>query len=146
MTTPIHFFKAVAKRPMEAIESIIALILFLTGLWFLSPWYTPNPGASSSLKIVGNLTLAMLFGTIQVIMAGPLLYALLRERWPRRQQVRRFVTFTCFCLLLFYGISGMVLFGTQRLSWLQTFGLAFISAVCHLRLKWEMDNDGNAGN
>lgn len=144
MTRPISFFKAIAKRPMEAIETIIALVLFLTGLWFLSPWFTPTPGASSQLKIVDGITLSMVFGTIQVLMAGPLLYALIRETWPRRQQVRRFVTFTCFCLLTFYGLSGVILFGTQRLSWLQTFGLAFISAVCHLRLKWEMDED--AGN
>jgi hypothetical protein len=145
MTRPIHFFKAIAKRPMEAIESIVALILFLTGLWFLTPWYQPNPGASSSLKIVDGITLAMLFGTIQVLMAGPMLYALLRERWPRRQQIRRIVTFTSFILLTFYGFSGVILFGTQRLSWLQTFGLALISAVCHLRLKWEMDTQ-DAGN
>jgi hypothetical protein len=144
MTTPMHFFKAIAKRPLEAIESTIALILFATGAWFLSPWYQPNPGASSSLKI-GGITLAMLFGIIQVIMAGPMLYALLRESWPRRQQVRRIVTFTSFCLLTFYGLSGVILFGTQRLSWLQTFGLAAISAVCHLRLKWELD-DVDAGN
>lgn len=139
MTSPITFFKAIAKRPMEAIESIVALVLFLTGLWFLTPWYQPNPGASSSLKIVDGITLAMVFGTIQVLMAGPLLYALLRETWPRRQRVRRFVTFTSFCLLTFYGLSGVILFGTQRLSWVQTFGLALISAVCHLRLKWELD-------
>lgn len=130
---------------MEAIESVIALVLFLTGAWFISPWYSPTPGASSSLELTHGITLAMVFGTIQVLMAGPLLYALLREKWPRRQRVRRFVTFTCFCLLLFYGISGMVLFGTHRLSWLQTFGLALISAVCHLRLKWELDFE-DAGN
>jgi hypothetical protein len=145
MTRPIHFFKAIAKRPMEAIESIVALILFLTGVWFLTPWYTPNPGASSQLKIVDGITLAAVFGTIQVVMAGPMLYALLRERWPRRQQIRRVVTFTSFILLTFYGFSGVILFGTQRLSWLQTFGLAAISAVCHLRLKWEMDTQ-DAGN
>jgi hypothetical protein len=78
-------------------------------------------------------------------MAGPQLYALVRAEWPRRQRIRRFVTFTSFLLLTFYGISGVAVFGTQRLSWLQTFGLALISAVCHLRLKWEMD-DENAGH
>lgn len=145
MIEPLNLFKNVAKRPMEAIETIIALVLFLTGAWFLSPWYTPNPGASSSLELFNGITLAMVFGTIQVLMAGPLLYALYREKWPRRQKVRRFVTFTCFVLLTFYGLSGMILFGTQRLSWLQTFGLALVSAVCHLRLKWELDEE-NAGN
>jgi uncharacterized membrane protein len=129
---------------MEAVESIIALILFLTGVWFLSPWYSPNPGAASQLK-VGGIQLSYIFGVVQVLMAGPQLYALLRESWPRRQQIRRFVTFTCFVLLTFYGFSGVILFGTQRLSWLQTFGLALISAVCHLRLKWEMDTQ-DAGN
>jgi hypothetical protein len=144
MTRPIHFFKAIAKRPMEAIETIVALVLFLSGVWFLSPWYTPNPGASSQLKI-GGVSLSIIFGTIQVLMTGPLLYALIRERWPRRQQIRRVVTFTSFVLLTFYGFSGVILFGTHRLSWLQTFGLALISAVCHLRLKWEMDTQ-DAGN
>jgi hypothetical protein len=145
MIEPITFFKSIAKRPMEAIESIIAFILFLTGIWFMTPWYTPNPGAASQLKIIDGITLSILFGTVQILMAGPMLYALLRKKWPRRQQVRRIVTFTSFLLLTFYGFSGVILFGTQRLSWLQTFGLALISAVCHLRLKWEMDTQ-DAGN
>jgi len=145
MIKPINFFKDIAKRPMEAIETIIALVLFLTGVWFMTPWYTPNPGAASQLRIIDGITLSMIFGTVQILMAGPLLYALYMEKWPRRQQFRRFVTFTSFLLLTFYGFSGMILFGTQRLSWLQTFGLALISAVCHLRLKWELDVE-NAGN
>lgn len=130
---------------MEAIEAIVAIVLFLTGAWFMTPWYTPVSGASSALEVVPGITLAMVFGTIQVIMAGPLLYALSREKWSFRRRVRRFVTFTCFVLLTFYGLSGMILFGTHRLSWLQTFGLALVSAVCHLRLKWEMDIE-DAGN
>lgn len=145
MTRPINFFKAVAKRPLEAIESIVAFILFLSGLWFLTPWYTPTSGASSQLTIVDGITISMVFGTIQILMGGPLLYALLRKNWPRRRQVRRFVTFTCFCLLTFYGLSGLILFGTHKLTWLSSFGLALISAVCHLRLKWEMDEQ-DAGN
>lgn len=145
MTRPITFFKAIAKRPMEAIETIVALILFLTGVWFLTPWYTPNPGASSQVTIVDGITLATVFGIIQILMAGPMLYALIRAKWSMRMRIRRFVTFTSFLLLTFYGISGVVLFGTQRLSWVQTFGLALISAVCHLRLKWEMDTQ-DAGN
>jgi Ni,Fe-hydrogenase I cytochrome b subunit len=139
MVKPLSIFVSVAKRPMEAIEAIIALILFLTGVWFLTPWYTPNPGASSQLEIVDGITLSTIFGTVQIFMAGPLLYALLRQSWSQRNKIRRLVTFTCFVLLTFYGFSGVILFGTQRLSWLQTFGLALISAVCHLRLKWEME-------
>lgn len=150
MTRPIHFFKAIAKRPMEAIEAIVASVLFLSGAWFMTPWYTPTPGASTQVKIFGIVTIAMIFGTVQVLMAGPLLYALLKEKWPRRRQVRRFVTFTCFLLLTFYGLSGMlgsILLGTHRLTWLSSMALALISAVCHVRLKWEMDDDdGNAGN
>lgn len=141
---PVNMFKNVAKRPQEAIEAIVALVLFLTGIWFMTPWYTPNPGASSQLRIIDGITLSMVFGTIQILMGGPMLYALVRAGWKLRMRIRRLITFTSFLLLLFYGISGVVLFGTQRLSWVQTFGLAFISAVCHLRLKWEMD-DENAG-
>jgi hypothetical protein len=99
------------------------------------------------VTIVGGITFAMLFGTIQVAMAGPLLYALWKEKWSRRQQVRRFVTFTCFLLLSFYTLSGIILYGTHRLTWLSSLGLALISAVCHVRLKWEMIADGSdAGN
>lgn len=145
MFKPLTFFKTVAVRPLEAIEAIVALALFLTGLWFITPWYTPIPGAASQLKIVDGITIATIFGVIQVAMTAPLLYALHNVKWQHRMKVRRMVTLTSFMLLLFYGISGVALFGTQRLSWVQTFGLAFISAVCHLRLKWEMD-DEDAGS
>lgn len=120
---------------MEAVETLVALMLFITGLWLLSPFYNVENSAVGGVTASRMITLA--FGLLQVFMIVPMLYALARFGWPKRQRVRRLITFTSFVLLLFYGFSGILLYGLSRVTWISTFTLALIMGVAHIKLKLE---------
>ncbi|QOI67545.1 hypothetical protein SEA_BEUFFERT_172 [Streptomyces phage Beuffert] len=141
MSRLVSFFKAVAERPTEAIEGIIATAVFLVGLWFVSPFYEPTTSVQSQIWESANIP--QFTGVFQALVAGILLFALVRKGWARRQMIRRQATFAIFILYLFYGLSSTMILGMGRVSWVATFALALISGVAHLRLKWE-EGEANA--
>lgn len=135
MSRLVRLVTGVAEKPTEAIEYIIGMAVFLVGLWFLTPYYQPTTSVQS--QIWENAHIPQYTGAVQSVIAGLLLFALVRKSWTRRQTVRRLTTFAIFVLYLFYGLSSTIILGMGRVSWIATFALAFIAGVAHLRLKWE---------
>ena len=135
MSRLVRLVTGVAEKPTEAIEYIVGMAVFLVGLWFLTPYYQPTTSVQS--QIWENAHIPQYTGAVQSVIAGLLLFALVRKSWTRRQTVRRLTTFAIFVLYLFYGLSSTIILGMGRVSWIATFALAFIAGVAHLRLKWE---------
>ena len=138
MSRLVRFARAVAERPTEAVEAIIAVAVSLVGIWFLSPYYKPSTSVSAQAWASG--TIPQYIGAFQAVVGLMLIFALVRKGWARRQAVRRQTTFAIFILYLFYGFSSTIILGLGRVSWIATFALALISGVAHLRLKWEEGN------
>lgn len=138
MSRLVRFARGVAEKPTETIEGIISIAVFLAGLWFLTPYYKPSTSVQS--QIWESAHIPQFTGAVQALVAGLLLFALVRKGWARRQMVRRWATFAIFILYLFYGLSSTMILGMGRVSWIATFALALISGVAHLRLKWEEGN------
>lgn len=138
MSRLVRFARAVAEKPTEAIEGIIATAVTLVGIWFVSPYYKPS--VSVSAQAWANGTVPQWIGAFQAIVGAVLLFALVRKGWTRRQAVRRQTTFAIFILYLFYGLSSTIILGLGRVSWIATYALALIAGVVHLRLKWEEGN------
>jgi len=138
MSRLVKYARSVSEKPTEAIEAIVALAVFLAGLWFLTPYYKPSSSVQS--QIWESAHIPQYTGAVQMVVAGLLLFALVRKGWARRQMIRRQATFAIFILYLFYGLSSTMILGLGRVSWIATFALALISGVAHLRLKWEEGN------
>lgn len=136
MSRLVRFARAAAEKPMEAVEVILALAVFLSGFWLVGPFY--SPADSVSAEILESATIPHILGILHLTMSAPLLYALARLDWLKRQFVRRWATFSIFILYLFYGFSGIAVLGFERPSWLTTLAVALIAGVAHVRLKWEM--------
>lgn len=128
---------AIAKRPMESVELIVAFSLFCSGIWIVSPAFSTE--SSAVAQVTESIFATLAIGLLQMFLSLPLLYAVSHLGWPHRQRVRRFVTFSLFNLLLFYGFSQIIIYGLSRVTWLTTFSLALIMGVAHIRLKWEID-------
>lgn len=139
MARVVNFFKGIATHPMETIEFVVPLLLFFSGLW--ATCYAPYADIPT-LRDKPNSTpwLIAIFGVIQLTLAGPLLYAIAHKTWTTGIKLRRWLSFVCFVLLLFYGITGVLVNGLDRISWLSSFGFAVIAGVCHVRLRWEHPN------
>lgn len=138
MSRLVRYARAVAEKPTETIEGVIATAVTLVGLWFVSPFYKPSTSVSAQAWASG--TIPQWVGGCQAIVGITLIFALVRKGWKRRQAVRRQTTFAIFILYLFYGFSATIILGMGRVSWIATFALALISGVAHLRLKWEEGN------
>lgn len=138
MSRLMNFVRAVAEKPTEAIEGIIATAVTLVGLWFVSPFYKASTSVSAQAWASG--TIPQYIGAAQTIVGALLLFALVRKSWARRQAIRRQTTFAIFILYLFYGLSSTIVLGMGRVSWIATYALALIAGVAHLRLKWEEGN------
>lgn len=123
---------------MEAVETLVALMLFLSGLYIITPSFELS--GSAVAEISQSNAVPLLLGISQMLLAVPLLYALLNFGWPLRQKVRRAVTFAAFILLLFHGYAQVIFFGVTKITWTMTFTLALIMGVAHLHLKWEIDD------
>ncbi|QNN99248.1 hypothetical protein SEA_FAUST_171 [Streptomyces phage Faust] len=138
MSRLVRFARAVAEKPTEAIEGIIAMAVTLVGIWFISPFYKAT--TSVSAQAWANGTIPQYIGAFQAVVGAILLFALVKKSWARRQAARRLTTFAIFILYLFYGLSSTIILGLGRVSWIATFALALIAGVAHLRLKWEEGN------
>jgi len=143
MSRLVNLARSVAEKPTEAVEYIIGLAVLLVGLWFFTPYYKPATSVQSQIWESANIP--QYTGGVQAIVAGLLLFALVRKKWARRQMVRRQTTFAIFVLYLFYGFSSTIILGMGRVSWIATFALALIAGVAHLRLKWE-EGEAHARN
>lgn len=151
MKPSIKFFLNVAQHPMETIESVVAFVLSITGLWLLSPWF--EPATSTTAEITdGSHIIPYVFGCIEILLALPLIYSLINRRWSYGLRVRKTISFLCFVLFVFYGMSGILLNHLHRISWVSAFGFAAIAAVAHLRLQLDLIEESeraveeNAGN
>lgn len=124
---------------MDVVELITATTVFIHGLWLVSPFFKPSSSVGS-LILHGESTIPQALGAIQIAMTMAALYSLIRK--PRNQGVIRQGTAFFICTLyMFYGTASMILFGFERVTWVTTFALAFISGVVYLRLKWEVSHD-----
>jgi len=135
MSRLVRFARAAADKPMEIVEGIIAIAVFLVGCWYISPFY--KPATSVTAQIWESANIPQYTGVFQMIVSGLLFTALVIPKWRKRQMVRRWTTFAIFILYLFYGFSSTIILGMGRVSWIATFALALIAGVAHLRLKWE---------
>jgi len=135
----LRFVRDTAGHPMDVVEGIATLVAFLHGLWLVSPYYTSSTSVSS-LILHGDTLVPRIIGLVQVIISGLHLYTLVRKpsEW---EVIRRGASFFLFHLYLFYGASSLILYGLGRVTWITTFGLAFISGVVYLRLKWEVSRN-----
>lgn len=134
---PVKFFLSVAKHPMETIESVVAFVLSITGLWLLSPWF--EPASSTTAEITnGSHVIPSVFGFLEIFLAVPLIYSLFNQKWHYGLRVRKTISLLCFILFVFYGTSGLLLNHLHRITWVSAFGFAVISAVAHLRLQLDL--------
>ena len=135
MARVVNFFKGIATHPMETIEFVVPLLLFLSGLW--ATFYAPYADIPTLQQKAGSTTwMISAFGILQLALAIPLLYSIAHKSWTKGIKLRRWLSFVCFFLLLFYGITGVLVNGLDKISWLSSFGFAVIAGVCHVRLKW----------
>jgi uncharacterized integral membrane protein len=135
----VGFVRTTAVKPLEVVEGIIALAVFLHGLWLVSPYFQISSSVGS-LILEGETTIPRTLGLIQSAVTGTLLYALARK--PRKREViRRGASFFMFTLYTFYGSSSLILYGLSRVTWVSTFALALIAGVIYLRLKWEVSHN-----
>lgn len=135
MSRLVSFARTAAERPLEVIEGILASATFLVGLWFISPFYHPATSVGAQAWQSGQIP--QVIGAVQTVLALIFLFALFRTKWAKRQTVRRQMTFVLFILYLFYAFTSTIILGFGRVSWVNTYALALIAGVTHLRLKWE---------
>lgn len=137
MAAVTNFFKNIAMNPMETIEFVVPVILLISGLW--AALYAPLGGTLAERASQGQQAWAVGLGIAHLLLALPLLYAVIWKNWPQSLKTRRLLSFGCFLLLMFYGFAGLFVNGLHRISWVSAFGLAVIAGVCHIRLKWDYD-------
>jgi Ca2+/Na+ antiporter len=142
MSRLIDFARATSEKPLEVIEGILGFASILTGLWFLSPYYIPSTSVGAEAWQSGFIP--QVIGAVQAILALVFLFALFRTKLRGRRTIRRIMTFSFFVLYLFYAFTSTIILGLGRVSWINTFALAFIAGVAHLRLKWQEGE--NAGD
>jgi hypothetical protein len=135
--------KVISFRPMEAVGFILALAVLLAGAWLLSPFFQPDE--STGAKISGSLqVIPTILGAYQVIVGTIWLAGIFNKSKNWSLVVRRTCSFMVFLLYTFYGISGVILNGIHRITWLSTFTIAFIAAIKYLWLGVVGDkDDGN---
>lgn len=134
MTRAITVFKDAASRPMEAIETIIALVLFVFGCYLISPLYIEAPQTASS-ALASNPTALLIAGVgLYILPALPILLGLFWKRvntlkWRTRS------TFWMFIACMFITLLRLITIGFTPLVWLFTFALGLIAAVCFLYMR-----------
>lgn len=137
MTRAVEVFRSASKRPMEAIEVILALTLFGAGLYLLSPTYViQDSGMSTTAQAFADNDLAhMSYGLFGFIVpAAPILLGLFLRRfntitWRTRS------TFMMFLAFLFTALFRVIVIGPVPILWVFPLALAFVSAVCYLYVR-----------
>lgn len=135
MAAIVRFFKSIATNPMETIEFVVPVVLLLSGIW--AGFYAPHADSLAKRLSSGDIIMAYTMGFAHLAIALPLLYSILHKTWAKGIKVRRWISFICFLLFMFYGIAGVIVHGLDRISWLSSFAFAVISAVSHIRLRWD---------
>lgn len=125
-------FRSIGDKPLQVIEWILSLAILAFGLYLVSPFYHETPGTA----------LGSMFGHTGVISLGILLIvsavsngaALIRGslKWRSR------CSFWLFMGYLFLTIVRVLSFGFTPLIWIFVLVGALISAVAHLRIRWEL--------
>jgi hypothetical protein len=139
-----NVFRYIAFKPMDAVGFILALSVLLAGLYLLSPFLTI--AASTSAQITNHTILALprFLGLYQVIAGSAWIVAIFNKHKKWSIPIRRTAAMSIFLLYTFYGISGIFLYGMERVTWLGTFTIALIAAVKYLYLGLVGDrDDGN---
>lgn len=134
MNRAISVFTNAASRPMEAIETIIALTLFIFGCYLISPLHDSSAGGASS-ALASNEYVLLAAGVFLYIL--PTLPILLGLFWKKANTLkwRTRSTFTMFVACMFITLLRLTTIGFTPFVWLFTFALGLIAAVCYLYMR-----------
>lgn len=141
-----RFIQTVQYRPMDAIGFILAFLAFVAGVYLvLLSLHVFGIGleTATSARVSGHDWLPLIFAALQLGLGGAWIYALFNKGKAWSVRVRRACAMTFFIVYMFYGFSGVFLYGLERATWLSTFALAAITGVKYLYLTTVGDQDGS---
>ncbi len=135
MIRVITVFTEAATRPMQAIETIIALTLFTFGAYLTSPFYEITSGTSIGIAFQDNPSVQVAVGLLLYMLpALPIILALFWKRFNTLKWRTR-STFCMFIACMFITILRLIIIGLTPLFWIFTFALGLVSAVCYLYMR-----------
>ncbi len=135
MFKPVAVLMNASRRPVEAIETVIALTFFILGLYIISPLYVTTSTSAISMAFGSDyVQRAFVALTFYIIPALPVLLAWFVPRFNTLWWRSR-ATSWMFMGALFITILRLVTIGWVPLTWLFTLSLSFIVGICHLYIK-----------
>ncbi len=94
MASIVNVVKNAAQRPVEAIQLIVALVIFVLAVWIACPWFFPASGSAIAVAFGENWLEQSIVGIILVIPAVPMLLSIFLRRFQTIEWYHR-STFTC---------------------------------------------------
>lgn len=128
----IEVFKSSATRPIEAIESIIAIVCLVFGIYLASPFYVSSINSAVSLAFIDKPVQKLFVAVfLFIIPSMPIILSLFFKSFATRQW-RAHSMFAMFVAFIFLTILRLITIGLVPAVWLFTLALGLISAVCYL--------------
>jgi hypothetical protein len=132
-----NLFNVIANRPMEAVGFCISLLMVLSAIWILLPWW--EPADSPTISVFKDTWIAKGFGIWFLILFGTHSYAIMAMHWPARLKVRRSCTYLAALTFFVLALLRIIAVGSVNLMWVTFLILGLIEAISHIRLKFGLD-------
>lgn len=125
----------VVVRPLECMQSIVAICLLALGLFLLSSFYVPSPQFVQAASVSTNVLLREgLFSLFFIVPALSTVAGWFSSRF-RTSAWRARGCFIMFTAILFVTLLRIFIVGLTPPIWIFYLGLGFVSAVCYLHWK-----------
>lgn len=136
MASPDRLTRLITFRPLSVIETILAVVLVIFGIYLDSPFYESFP--TTSIGAVFEADLARLLISLVYLVPPALLLIGHRKSSDKFRSVGLFGIFLAY---FFITILRLATFGWQPLSWLFTLALAIIAAIVFINFKLKLPSD-----
>ena len=121
-----------ARRPIETIEVLIATVLFLFGIYLLTPSYMEGGPNSFGIAFRDNeVAKTFVAITLYIVSSLPILLGLFFKRL-RTCRWRAWATMGMFIGAMFVTLLRILIIGFNPPLWLFTLALGLIIGVCHV--------------
>ncbi len=135
MSRFVEVVRNAAEKPIEAIQVIVAITVFILALWVASPIYVPTSSSSAvAIAFSNNILQKALIGLVIGLPPLPIILSLFFKRFNTVSWYIR-STQGMFICLLFLTLLRVLVVGWLPLTWVSTLGLALVLIPCYLHWK-----------
>lgn len=135
----MNILESIGRRPARSIEWLLGVFTLLTGLFIVSPFYSPPAEVAPAIHHSVSSHLAIIVYGMLLVSAGTISLIALRKGQLSTQalRVRIWTMFFLFLFFTFFAIIRLIFYSALSLAWTPSFLLALIAGVIYLGLRWE---------